>query len=49
MSLEEAIEMLKTEYEKAMKQKYIRKPLAYALYQVWQKADKKRGRQRSDR
>ncbi len=49
MTLEEAIEMLKTEYEKAMNQEYINKPLAYALYQVWKKADRKRGRPRNDR
>ena len=39
MTLEDAIEMLKTEYEKAKKQKYIINPLAYALYQVWKEAD----------
>lgn len=49
MTLEDAIEMLKTEYEKAKNQKYIIKPLAYALYQVWKKADRKRGRPRNDR
>lgn len=42
MTLEIAIEMLKTEYEKAKKQGYIYNPIAYALYQVWKKADRKR-------
>ncbi len=49
MTLEEAIEMLKTEYEKAKRQKYINNPLAYAVYQVWKKADIKRGRPRNGR
>ena len=40
MTLEQAIEMLKIEYERAQKLKYVQKPLAYALYQVWKKADK---------
>jgi len=29
------------EYEKAQQQKHIRNPLAYALYQVWNKVDQK--------
>lgn len=41
MTLEEAIEMLKKEYEKAKKLRYVHSPLAYALYQVWKKADMK--------
>ena len=44
MTLEDAIEILKTEYEKAKNQKWIINPLAYALHQVWKKADRKRGR-----
>ncbi len=40
MTLEQVIEMLKVEYERAQKLKYVQKPLAYALYQVWKKADK---------
>lgn len=39
MTVEDAIEILRTEYEKAKKQKWIINPLAYALYQVWKKAD----------
>lgn len=43
MTLEQAIEMLKEEYEQAKKQGYIRNPLAWALYQVWRAADRKKG------
>lgn len=46
MTLEKAIEILKSEYEKAKKQKYIIKPLAYALYQVWKVVDKKEGKRK---
>lgn len=42
MNIDEAIEMLKAEYEKAEKQKHIHKPVAYALYQTWKEADRKR-------
>lgn len=42
MTIEDAIEMLKAEYEKAKQQTWIINPLAYALYQVWKKADRKR-------
>ena len=40
MTLENAIELIKTEYEKATDSNYVYNPLAYALYQVWKKADK---------
>lgn len=40
MSLERAIYMLKVAYEKAFSNKIIRKPIAYALFQVWKYADK---------
>lgn len=46
MTIEDAIEMLKLEYETAKMQAWIINPLAYALHQVWKKADKKRGRPR---
>ena len=42
MTLETAVKMLESEYEKAKKMEYIRKPLAYALYRVWRKADRER-------
>ena len=39
MKLIKAINMLMEEYEKAAKQERIHDPVAYALYQVWKKAD----------
>ena len=39
MDLEKAIKILKEEYEFAKKQGWIRNPLAYALYEVWKRAD----------
>ena len=39
MTLEEAKQLLDEEYERAIKLDYVRKPVAYALYQVWKKAD----------
>ncbi len=49
MTLEQAIEMLKTEYERAKKLEFVLNPLAYALYQVWKKADgSKQGRPRKE-
>ena len=40
MTFENAIDLIKQEYEKASKSNYINNPLAYALYQVWKKADR---------
>lgn len=40
MNLDKAVELLKKEYERAKRLKYVRKPLAWALYQVWKLADK---------
>lgn len=40
MALENAIELLRAEYERAKTLEYVRNPLAYALYQVWKKADR---------
>lgn len=42
MTLEEAKALLDEEYERAKRLEYVHNPLAYALYQVWKKADKKR-------
>ena len=39
MTLDNAIKTLKTEYEKAKRLEWVHKPLAYALYQVWKKAN----------
>lgn len=40
MTLEEVIELLKVEYERARGLKYVINPLAFALYEVWKKVDK---------
>ena len=40
MTLEQAIELLRKEYERAKNLEYVKKPLAWALYQVWKKADR---------
>lgn len=42
MSLEKAVNLLFAEYERALRLKYVRNPLAYALYHVWRKADGER-------
>lgn len=42
MTIEEAKELLDVEYERALQLDYVQKPLAYALHQVWKKADKER-------
>ena len=44
MTLEEAKVFLEEEYERVKKLAYVRNPLAYALYQVWQLADKERSK-----
>ena len=40
MTLEQAIELLKTEYKRAESLDFVQKPLAYALFQVWKKQTK---------
>lgn len=42
MTLEEAKKLLDEEYERAKRLDFVINPLAYALYQVWKKVDKKR-------
>lgn len=42
MTLEKAIELLRREYERAKNMDYVKKPLAWALFQVWKKADAER-------
>lgn len=39
MNLEKAIELLKAEYKRVQALEYVKNPLAYAIYQVWKKAD----------
>jgi hypothetical protein len=50
MTLDKAKEMLEEEYEKAKTLEYIQNPLAYALFNVWRKADMqgRRGRPRKE-
>ena len=44
MTLEEAKKLLDEEYERAKRLEYVINPLAFALHQVWKKADKERKR-----
>lgn len=39
MRIETAEKKLREEYERAKKLKFIRDPVAWALYQVWKEAD----------
>lgn len=41
MSLEKAIKLLQQEYDRVSRLAYVKNPVAYALYQVWKKADKR--------
>ena len=43
MTLEDAIELLRSEYEKAKRTKYVINPLAWALYHTWEKVHKSTG------
>lgn len=43
MTIEQAKKLLDEEYERAQRLEYVRNPLAYALYQVWKKADGEKG------
>ena len=38
--IDDVIKEFKEKYEYALKQKYIHKPMSYALYQTWKKIDK---------
>lgn len=42
MDLDKAIELLKSEYERAKKLEFVKNPLAYALYHTWKKVDNAR-------
>ena len=39
MTLDRALRLVETEYERAKKLEWIRNPLAYALYKVWRMVD----------
>lgn len=41
-TIEDAIEMLKKQYEKALTNPFVRDPLAYALYQTWKLFDRRK-------
>lgn len=47
MTYEEAIKLLESEYERAKRLDFVVNPIAYALYQVWIKADRKRTNHRN--
>ena len=44
MSIDEAKKLLDEEYERAKRLDYVIDPLAYAIHQVWKKADKKKSK-----
>ena len=46
MTLDEVIELLKEEYERAKGKEYIKNPLAFALYSVWKKVDSMKGKRK---
>lgn len=39
MDIEEAIDLLRQEYEKAKQKPFVQYPIAYALYQTWKQVD----------
>lgn len=41
--IEKAIIIIKEEYERALKLKYVNDPIAWALYHTWRKFDVKKG------
>lgn len=41
MTIQRAIRLLREQYKKALEMPHIEKPLAWALYQVWQEANRK--------
>lgn len=43
MTLDKAIKLLEKEYARAKTLKYIRNPIAWALYRVWKLADAELG------
>lgn len=40
-SLQDIYKLIEIEYDKAMRCEQVRKPLAYALYEVWRRVDKR--------
>lgn len=39
MTLQKALKLVETEYERAKKLEWVHNPLAYALFKVWRMAD----------
>lgn len=39
MTIDNAVLLLRKEYERAKKLEYVHNPLAYAIYKVWRKED----------
>ena len=39
LTIEEVIEHLKAEYERAKKKSFVAKPMAYALHSIWREVD----------
>lgn len=46
MTLEKAKKLLEEEYERAKRLEWVDKPIAYALYHVWKKADNERSKEK---
>lgn len=44
MTIDKAKKLLDEEYERAKKLAFVHNPLAYAIYQVWKKADVERSK-----
>ena len=42
MTFEQAIAILRKQYEKAKESPYVKNPLTWALYHTWKMADKER-------
>ena len=45
-TLDEAIKILKANYEKAKRLSFVRQPVSWALYYTWQEVDKKENREK---
>ena len=41
MQIDKVIELLKTNYDRALSLSFVRKPLAWALYTTWKYVDQK--------
>ena len=48
MNLDEAIEILKEEYEKANQLPWVWSPIAYAMYQAWKQLIQRKGEGKDD-